>query len=197
MRHIIFDFIGSHSTGKTTAQLEAHNYLWCEGIDVNIVESVSRTRLKEQRLWLYDKTDNFAQAWMSLANWSQILWSAMRHRVTLCTDLGIRSAAYALASDQVDTETVDYHEKMIEFFDDERFRDKFRVVRFYTPIEFPLTTDGVRKPDEGYRALVDKYTVTLMHRTEAPCYVLKGDKETRRNLLLKLVEKYIVSQDKT
>jgi hypothetical protein len=192
MRNAIFDFIGSHSTGKTTAQREALSFLDGRGFDVKLVESVSRTRLEEQRLWLYDKTDNFAQAWMSLANWSEILWSAMRRYITLCTDLGIRSAAYAFASDKVDAETCEYHMKMIEFFDSEQFLEKFQVIRIYTPIEFPLAPDGVRKEDEDYRTSVDSHIVRLMHKTEAPCYVLKGDPETRKAFLLKIIEEYIL-----
>jgi hypothetical protein len=95
-RNIIMDFVGSHSTGKTTIIQQALSLLRTHKLDVNLVESVSRTELEGFGLKLYDETDDFMQSWISLNNWSRILESAMKHQVTLCTDFIVRSMAYTL-----------------------------------------------------------------------------------------------------
>lgn len=192
---MIIDFVGSHSTGKTTAQEIVRGYL--EGIkkDVVIVRSVSRTKLKEERLWLYDKTDSFAQAWMSLANWSDILTAARDHEFVLCTDLGIRSYAYSAASALVSEETLRYHLQMIRFFE----RDlPWAIKRFYCPVEFNVVPDGVRKPDKSYQKIVDEAVVKIL-QSGLICneyFILTGDRDTRKRYLKLTMQKIMRNRRK-
>ena len=188
MENLIINVVGSHSTGKTTIldymqnEFEGYFKKTC-----NLVPSVSRTKLNTAGLKLYGDTDDFVQAWLSLLNWGNILKSAREFDVTLCTDLGIRSLAYTLASPSVtNNSTLKSHEDWIDSF---YSKDLFNVeiLTIYLPIDFDMVKDGIRLEDDEYRVKVDEFTKRILDYHKIPHYRLLGTEKDREKAAFELM----------
>lgn len=190
MKPMIIDFVGSHSTGKTTLMRQTLQMLVKNQISSDIIESVTRSKIENVNMLLYDKTDDTTQAWISLYNWSNILNNAAYNQVTMCTDLGVRSLAYTLASPNMSKETELAHRNMIYFFRDS-LAEVFDVHWIYLPIEFPMESDGTRKEDEEYRILVDVHTKDILHGCRLPYITVKGGMEDRYELMKQLIQVWL------
>lgn len=63
----------------------------------------------------------------------------------------------------------------------------------YFPIEFEMEADGVRPIDDRYRKDIDKMIKTLLEKYKIKYIRVTGNKEERKNYLLSIIEKYIIS----
>jgi hypothetical protein len=157
MKPWIVDVCGSHSTGKSTlidAFLRRVSLSW-DTVRFNVVESYSRKHILAGGGG-YQKTTTSDQLSISCVNWVEILHSASQMPFTICTDLAIRSFAYALSSSEVNLLGKRVHQKFAEFANSVLFNSIVNVVWFYVPIEFSVVGDGLRDTDEEFRKMVDE-----------------------------------------
>ena len=188
---LIYDFVGTSGCGKTTIMNSVKTTLIDLGRTVNIVESSSRTLLKQFDLKLYDKTSDFTQCFISLINWAEIFDSIMRYDVTLCTDLGIRSLAYTMFSPNNQQTTIDAHSKVVKFFMSEEFASKVMPVWVYIPLEIKMDVNE-NDAHRGFVDLdahkwVDKIIRNILFDFDVPHYILTGSKRERADAMDGLV----------
>lgn len=175
---LIFDFVGSHSTGKTTIMEMLRNELFKNNPQVQIVTSITRdTLMEEYGVQLYDETTDYQQVMISWLNWSNILQSEAE--VVLCTDYFVRSAAYTYASKETSYKIKLRHAKYVGLFSSSGFISTIVPFWFYLPIEFPAEPDGLRKMDDCYRTLVDDYIIKIIKRYKLPYRTLSGPVDIR------------------
>jgi hypothetical protein len=189
MKPVILDFVGSHSTGKTTCIQHAKSVLSRLSFTINEVPSTSRTQVNNmiEKAKLYDGVDDFTQAWISMTNWSNILSSAMMYDFTLCTDLGVRSLAYTLSSQHTKSVTELAHKNMVDFFNSDLFLAGIDVYRIYLPIEFEIEPDGVRTLDKEFQQKMDENLHYIFRTCNIPVITLSGDKQSRNQQINDLI----------
>lgn len=188
---VILDFVGSHSTGKTTCIKHAMSVLERLNFRCNEVPSTSRTALDKMfdKDALYGNVSDFTQAWISMTNWANILSSAMSYDFTLCTDFGVRSLAYTLASKQTKGETEVAHKKVVDFFNSEYFLSSIDVYRIYLPIEFDIDPDGVRTLDKNFHQDFDGDLRYIFRTCSIPVITLSGSINDRNQQINDLVSR--------
>lgn len=86
-----------------------------------------------------------------------------------------------------DEKIPDYFVEMLEevVWRESRFFDVF----CYVPIEFPMESDGVRPPDEAYRAAVDVSFVDVMREFEISYVRVAGSVAERTARVVEIVER--------
>ena len=188
---IVYDFVGTSGCGKTTIMKDITHIFEELGRSVNIVESSSRTMLKQFDLQLYDKTSDFTQCFISLLNWTNILESIQNYDVTLCTDLGVRSLVYTMYSPNNAEVTLHAHRKMVQFFASTLFSAKVMPIWVYLPLEIDMDIN----PDDEHRGYVKlaehekvcgliRYVLQSLH---LPHYILTGDFDERIDKMGELI----------
>lgn len=176
----IFDFVGTHSTGKTTVMNAVAKELISTGASVEIIESVTRKAIETEGFHLYDKTESNQQVNVSWFNWGEIL--ASEASVVLSTAFGIRSLAYTLAAPNVSQRVKDLHWSYVRFF-----AASPNVCWIYVPVNFPMVEDGVRKVDDAYRFEVDKYIVDIFTTLKIPFRTISGTRTEMKDKAIDII----------
>jgi hypothetical protein len=184
MKKIYMDFVGSHSTGKTSV-MEAVQETVIEryGVTAEIVPSASRDlflagKVKE----LHSKVTDLDQMMISGVNWARIL--ACPADVVLCTDLFIRSASYAMKAN-TSRLIQDLHLEIISYIKRMLAEDHTRkFLFFYIPPEIPDIKDGVRPEDGEWRDVHDPIIRDLLQQHVQIYTTLSGTVEERKDLVL-------------
>lgn len=171
---------GSYSTGKTTLadscveSLQAHH-----GKDFTYIREVARTVIA--RGFGLDRAATID----SYVVYIQLQLEAERRADTrfVLSDRSLMDLlAYIDYND--DTRVPRYVNELLEevVWMESRFFDLY----CYLPIEFPLQDDGVRTPDEDYRAAIDRNLVRVFERYGVPVETVAGPPERRRAQMLRL-----------
>lgn len=175
-RTTILDFVGTHSSGKTTIIERVVPILKQFGCTTEVISSVSRTDLNKVKI--YSDVDEFSQSYISIVNWGNII-SRNDVDFVLCTDLCIRGFAYMLAAKQIEGKVLAAHKQFLDFFRSQEFQFIRNPIWFYLPIEFKMASDGVRPEDEEYRQEVDRQINYLFKSCKIPHVTLYGTVEER------------------
>ncbi|KKL23383.1 hypothetical protein LCGC14_2425930 [marine sediment metagenome] len=141
-KKFIFDFAGSHCTGKTTLMGSVKKEILDLGYSCEIVESVTRDFFVNQGFKIYDKTDSCVQSMFSYFNSGVVL--DCEAQVVLSTAFGVRPLAYAMCSEYVSVDVEVMHWKYLRFFASKEFQNCRTVTWFYLPATFPMEEDGIR-----------------------------------------------------
>jgi len=186
---VVLDFVGSHSTGKTTCINHVKVLLNRLGFLYKEVPSTSRTEADDMfpKDKLYHEVGDFLQAWISMTNWANILESIHGYEFTLCTDLGVRSLAYTLSSPKTNTKTEIAHKKMVDFFNSPLFLSSVDVYRIYLPIEFDIVPDGIRTLDNDFHKHFDQNLRYIFKTCRIPVIQLSGSIDQRNQQLEDLI----------
>ncbi|MBW8001671.1 MAG: hypothetical protein FVQ80_06575 [Planctomycetes bacterium] len=152
-KKFIFDFAGSHCTGKTTLMKSVKKEILDLGYSCEIIESVTRDLVINKGFALYGKTDGLSQVMFSYFNYGSIL--ACEAQVVLSTAFGVRPLAYSICAESVGSEVETMHWQYLRFFASKEFQNCRTVTWFYLPVTFTMEEDGIRVVDEPYRLKVD------------------------------------------
>ncbi len=186
---VIIDIVGSHSTGKTTCIQHIKTLL--DLLDFSYEEIASTSRTEADNMFskdnLYKGVNDFLQAWISMTNWANILTSVQQNDFTLCTDLGVRSMAYAMSSPEVNSKTVFAHKKIVDYFNSPLFLSAVAVYRIYLPIEFDIVEDGVRIKDMEFSKKFDENLRYIFNSCHIPYIEMTGTIQQRNSQLRDLI----------
>jgi nicotinamide riboside kinase len=195
-RPIVMDFVGSHSTGKTTCIQHVKTILTRLQISYKEIPSTSRKEANQMfsQEDLYHNVGDFLQAWISMTNWANILESIQHYDVTLCTDLGVRSLAYTLTSSKTNSKTEIAHKKMVDYFSSSLFSSAVDVYRIYLPIEFEVVQDGIRTTDTEFSKRFDNNLHYIFSTLNIPTIKLSGSISERNIQLTDLLNRIFLNK---
>ena len=177
-------FTGSHSTGKTTLIREIEKYVPYPAT-IKCVTEVARKIISKGYLLNNEATE---------ASYIHYINEQLNEeRDITCYDFFFSDRnlldplAYMIANKAFPGPTIeDYFIQMMEnVWLLEQTRYDYYI---YFPIEFPLVFDGVRPPDEKYRAAVDRAIVSILKNHNIPYISVTGSVAERKNQLLQILD---------
>jgi len=167
---------GAHSTGKSTILKEIIPWLSTKvspGIDIVYIAELARKLRKEKGYGLYREGMEKFQ----LAILSEYIraWENNKSKLRVADRFFPDQYAYAAANGC----WPELLEMIVRVYN--KFKNEVTVM-FYTPIEFPIVSDGLRDLDEGYRKKVDDQFLKFFELPENKddiFYIVKGKIEER------------------
>lgn len=185
IKNVVLDFVGAHSTGKTTVIDGIATILRRQKRNFRIIESESRkVAQRSDDEQIYNLTAEGTQCMISLFNWGNVLKSAMENEITLCTDWAVRTLAYTICSDKIDDRVVNMHKQWLDILHSDSITHNINVFHIYIPIEFPIVQDGVRIVDPEYQKKVDEQILYVFDSCKVPYRTLKGTPQERIDLVV-------------
>lgn len=189
-KNVVLDFVGAHSTGKTTVMNGVAEKLKEQKRNFRIIESESRKVAKRSEdEHIYNLTAEGTQCLISLFNWGNILKSSMEMEITMCTDWAVRTLAYTLCSDKIGDRVINMHKQWLDLLHSDMIVSNIHLIHIYIPIEFSIEPDGVRIVDPEYQKDVNNSIKYILASCKLPYKVLTGDPAERVRKVMRFLDK--------
>lgn len=197
LKHLILDFAGVSSSGKTTVINDVVGELLKNTErygNVKIVPSNSRF-VAELGSGTSETTSVFSQAYISLTNFVDVMEAASYANIVLTTDLGIRSTAYLMGIEPpigsidrtLSEKLISTHKSFSKLICECKL---FKILHFYLPPEIPLVADGIRSENPMYHKKIDGYIKDIYKSVDITPFTLRGSEKVRRDYVMCLLNKY-------
>ena len=182
----IFLFTGAQSTGKTTLLKRIVN----EYPENDLVTNVVRN-LKKKNSVTINKQGNY--------NSQQIIFDTLENKLEVASSsvvLGDRGLIDVVAfTKYLYTQNVvseyEYHTQL-KRLGDWHLRHQNDCIYMYTPIEFPVVSDGIRDVDECYREYIDETIHELLEYSNIEYHIITGTVSDRLDKVRNIINSKIL-----
>ena len=186
VRKLGIGFLGADSTGKTTLIRRLQDQF---GESINFVTEVARSVIHNgYPLGKNASVESYVE--LSRQYQEKIFNCYQSNKLFISDRTSLDPLCYAIVNQSLPRPQV-----RSEFIDFLRTQWKIDSLNFHTyfyfPVEFPLSKDGIRVPDEEYRQKVDSTMQELIYSSGKKVVHITGNPEERAMQATKFVSKYV------